>query len=146
MLNNLKVKAQTLKTFLNDKGYKVKSTECLEAVSHIESGNCYNIAKNKAIRILKPGERLTFKDMKKTDFNIDVVISMDMEVMVEGIEAVNDISSEMITGSEYALCDIGYEVYPYFYGDGGVAIRVTGYIIEHESLSHLEDYEEEEYE
>lgn len=142
--NGIKVKAQALKNFLNDKGLIIKHTEAIEAISMIETGQCYNVAKEKTIRILKEGEKLTFKEMKEKEFQIEVVIPMDMETLMEGIESVNDSASEQITGSDYALCDIGYEVYPYFYGANSVAIKVTGYIGEIETLQYLEDYEEEE--
>jgi hypothetical protein len=144
MLNNIKVKAELLKSFLNEKGYKVKNTECIEAVSQMEVGQCYNIAKNKAIRILKPGEQLTFKEMKKNNFKIDVVISIPMNIVMEGIDTINDKASEMITGSDYALCDISYETYSYFYDVNSVAIRVKGYIEDLETLQYLDDYEEDE--
>lgn len=142
--NDIKVKATALKTFFNEKGHKVKHTECVEAVSRMQTGQCYNVAKNKAIRILKNGEKLTFKEMKSTNFNIEVVISIGLDIFLNGIEAVNEYASEAITGNEYALCDISYEVYPYIYGNYKyeVAILVTGYIEEIESLDHLEDYEE----
>lgn len=144
MSNTIKAKATTLKTFFNEKGYPVKHTECIEAVSKMETGHCYNVAKDKAIRILKDGEKLTFKEMKEKDFNIDVIISISLDTFMDGIDAVNDVASEAITGSEYALCSIGYEVYPHYFGKYEVAIRVTGYIEDIESLDHLEDYEEAE--
>lgn len=140
--NNIKVKATALKDFLNNKGYNIKHNECIEAVSHVDTGQCYNVAKNKAIRILKNGESLNFKEMKDKNFRIDVIIPMDMDSIMEGIDVVNDIASEAITGSSCALCNINYEVYPYFYGTCAVAIRVTGYIEEIETLNHLADYEE----
>ena len=145
MSNNvIKVKATNLKKFLNEKGYKVKHAECIEAVSRVETGKCYNVAKKDAIRILKSGEKLSFKEMKDNDFSISVVVSMDLDTLMQGIDTVNDVASEMITGSECALCDISYEVYPYNYGDSGVAIHVKGYIEEVETLQYLEGYEEQE--
>lgn len=143
--NNIKTKATSLKKFLNEKGFQIKHGQCIEAVSHMETGECYNVAKNTAMRILKENEKLSFKDMKVTDFHIDVVIPMDMDTMMLGIEDVNDTASETITGCDYALCDISYEVYPHYYGKGAVAVRVTGYIEDIETLSDLEDYEEEEF-
>lgn len=142
--NNIKVKATSLKKFLNDKGYTVKHTECIEAVSHMETGHCYNIAKEKSLRILQEGNKLTFKEMKEGNFQVDVVIPMDMDTLMEGIEAVNDTASEAITGSSYALCGISYEVYPYYYGNNSVAIRVTAYIEDIQSLQYLADYEDED--
>lgn len=143
-MNNIKVKATSLKKFLNEKGFQIKHNQCIEAVSHIETGECYNVGKNKALRIMKENEKLSFKEMKVTDFKIDVVIPMDMDTMMSGIEGVNDSASEAITGCDYALCDINYEVYPHYYGTASVAVRVTGYIEDIETLSNLEDYEEEE--
>ncbi|NCQ51739.1 hypothetical protein GW796_07575 [archaeon] len=143
MSNILKTKANFLKSFLTKKGYKVKHTECLEALSHLENGSCYNVAKEKIIRILKDGEHLTFKELKEKNFTVDVVINMDMDTIMCGIEAVNEAASDAVTGSDYALCDLSYQVHPYFYG-GGVAIRVTGYIEDIETLSHLSDYEEDD--
>lgn len=142
MTNTIKAKAQVLKSFLNEKGYSLKQTECIEAVSRVEYGQSYNVAKNKDVRFLKSGEKLSFKEMKDSNFQIDVIISMDLDVMMEGIDAVNSFASEIITGSDYALCDIGYNTYPYFYEDGGVAIRVTGCIEDTETLQYLDDYEE----
>lgn len=144
MSNDIKVKATALKKFLNEKGYDVKHTECIEAVSRIETGQFYNVAKNDAVRILKDGEKLSFKELKEKDFQVDVVIPMEMDVIMEGIEAVNDVASETITGSDYALCDISYETFPYHYGNSSVAVRVTGYIEEIETLQHLDDYEEQD--
>lgn len=142
--NDIKVKAATLKTFFNEKGHKVKHTECVEAISRIETGQCYNVAKNTAVRILKGDKPLTFKELKDNDFDVDVVIPIELDTFMEGIEAVNDYASHTITGNEYSLCSIGYEVYPYHYGKYTVAIKVTGYIEDIESLSYLEDYEEQE--
>lgn len=143
MSNVIKEKAAKLKKFLNEKNYAVKHTECIEAISHIEYGTCYNVAKEQVVRILKPGEKLTVKEMKDTDFSIEVVIQIDLDTLMEGIDAVNNAASAMITGVDYALCDISYETYPYHYENGGVAIKVCGYIEEVESLESLEDYEEE---
>lgn len=142
--NNIKVKAVSLKKFLNDKGYPVKHTECIEAVSHMETSQCYNVAKEKALRILKEGESLTFKEMKASNFQVDVVIPMDMDTIMEGIDVVNDIASEAITKSCYALCSLEYAVYPYHYGNNAVAVRVKAYVEDIEMLSELADYEEED--
>lgn len=134
MSDLLKARAQNLKDYLKSKNYEVKHTHCLEAVSQLETGYCYNVAKTKdTVRILQHGEGLTSAEIVALDYSVDVVIPMDMDTLMEGIEAVNESASEIITGSDYALCDIGYEVYPYFYNSGCVAVRVTGYI-EDESL------------
>lgn len=140
MSNSIKVKATSLKKFLTEKGHKVKHTECIEAVSMMETGQCYNVAKNEAIRILNNGEKLTFKELEEKDFQVEVVIPVDMDVLMNGIDAVNDYASEYITGCDYALNDISYEVYPYFYGSGCVAIKVCGYIEDIDTLQNLDDY------
>lgn len=139
--NSIKVKANVLEKFLKEKGYEVKHTHCIEAISIVETGKNYNVAKEKAIRILNGDEKLTFKEMKENDFQLKVVIPIDMDILMEGIEAINDYASEYITGCQYALCDISYSVYPYFYGDACVAVKVEGYIEDIETLSHLSDYE-----
>ena len=138
--NSIKVKATTLKKFLNNKGHTVKHSECLEAVSIMETGQNYNVAKEQAIRILKVDEKLTFEEMKNNNFQIEVVIPIDMQIIMEGVEVINDNASQIITGCEYALCDIGYEVYPYFYNKSSMAVRVTGYIEDIDTLHNLEDY------
>lgn len=142
--NSIKVKAQTLEKYLDSKGYEVKHSHCIEAISIVETGQNYNVAKEKAIRILKENEKLTFKEIESSNFQIDVVIPIPMNEVLQGIEAINDYASQYITGCEYALCDIGYEVYPYFYDESQMAVRVTGYIEDKETLQYLEDYEDEE--
>ena len=67
-----------------------------------------------------------------------------MDTFFKGIDAVNDSASQSITGSDYALCDIGYEVFPHSYGTNAVAVKVTGYIDDIETLTHLEDFEPSE--
>lgn len=96
---------------------------------------------NQSIRILQSGEAFTFKDLKEKNFEVNVVVPIDMDIILEGIESLKDAASQAITGSDYALCDIGYEVFPHFYGTNTVALKVTGYIDDMESLSHLEDFE-----
>lgn len=141
--NILKNKAAFLKDFFRQKGYQVKHTECVEAVSQIETAHCYNVAKNhEKVRILKMNEVLSFKEMKELDFSIDVVVPVDIDTIMNGIEALNEYVSETITGSDYALCDIGYEVYPHFYNEGCVAMRVTGYIQDPDVLDGYEDEDE----
>ena len=139
--NSIKVKATTLKKFLNNKGHTVKHSECLEAVSIMETGQNYNVAKDKSIRILKEGKKLTFQEMKNNNFQIDVVIPIDMQIIMDGVEVINDNASEIITGCEYALCDIGYEVYPYFYNKSSMAVRVTGYVEDIDTLHNLDDFD-----
>lgn len=141
MSNLIKLKATKLKNFLNGKGHKIKHAECIEAVSMMETGQCYNVAKNKAIKILNNRDKLTFKELKENNFRVEVIIPISINVLMDGIESVNDYASDYITGCEYALCEIGYEVYPYFYEESLVAIKVTGYIEDIESLEYLEDYE-----
>lgn len=139
--NSIKVKAKTLEKYLDSKGYEVKHSHCIEAISIVETGQKYNVAKEKAIRILKENEKLTFKELESANFQVDVVIPIPMDEVLQGIEAINDYASQYITGCEYALCDIGYEVYPYFYDESQMAVRVSGYIEDRESLQYLEDYE-----
>lgn len=142
MTNDIKEKAKVLETFLNEKGYKVKHTHCIEAISHVNHGECYNVAKHKTLRVLKGNETFTFKELKADKFSVDVIVSVGIDTFLDGIDAFNECVSEMITGSDYALCNIDYQPYPYFFNDGGVAIRVTGYIEEIDALNHLADYEE----
>lgn len=142
--NEIKAKAKKLQMLLKEKDHKVKNCDCIEIVSQLETGQCYNVAKDKAVRILKGDTPLTFKEMKSTDFSIDVVIPVDLDIFMAGMEALNDYASDTITGNPYALHDISYEVYPYHYGQYEVAVRVTGYIGEIDSLEDLEDYEEPE--
>lgn len=129
--------AKLLKNTLNQKGYDVKDSECIDAVFKMNS----NQENAKTIRILSFGEQLTFKELKENDFSVEVVVPIDMDTFFEGIEAVNDSASQSITGSDYALCDIGYEVFPHFYGTNALAVKVTGYIDDIETLTHLEDFE-----
>lgn len=143
MSDLLKARAQTLKQYLKSKNYDVKHSHCLEAVAQLETGHCYNVAKTKeSVRILQFGEKLTPAEIVEMGYSIDVVIPVDLDTLMEGLEWVNEAVSEDITGIDYALCDIGYEVYPYFYNSGCVAIRVTG-CIEDESLFEADDTNEE---
>ncbi len=139
MTNTLQSKAQTLQSILSEKNISINEHECMEVVSKMETKPT-----NSNIRILQLGESLTFKEMQETDFSVSVVIPMDMDTFFDGIDVVNDVASQTITGSDYALCDIGYEVFPYFYGTNTVAVKVTGYVDDLQSLSHLQDFEEEE--
>lgn len=138
MTTTLQNKAQTLQSVLSEKNISISEQECMEVVSKMETKST-----NSDIRILQLGESLTFKEMQENDFSVSVVIPMDMDNFFDGIDVVNDVASNTITGSDYALCDIGYEVFPYFYGENTVAVKVTGYVDDLQSLSHLQDFEEE---
>ncbi len=133
--------SKILKAVLNQKGYDVKDSEAIDAIFKINSNQDNN---QNPIRILSFGEQLTFKELKENNFSVDVVVPIDIDTFFEGIDCVNDAASQAITGSDYALCDIGYEVFPHFYGTNTVAVKVTGYIDDIETLTHLEDFESSE--
>ncbi len=149
MSNVLKEKAHQLQSYLESKNYKIKYSHCLEAVSQLQTGHCYNVAKNQdeatdsTLRILQDNEHLTLDELIKTDYSVDVVVPIPLDLFLEGsdeyddrgsIGIVNEYVSTAILNHEYALCDISYEVYPHFYGNGDVAVRVQGYIEEPELL------------
>lgn len=68
-------------------------------------------------------------EMASSDWRLTVVIALSMDAMGD-VDAMNEEASKTITGNKVALCDIGYDVFPYFYGPGTVAIKVSGMIEE----------------
>jgi hypothetical protein len=82
------------------------------------------------LKVFQIGERpFTAKELALRGFDVDVVVPLDMStVQSDDIEGMNDHASELITGSICGLVDIGYKVYPHFYGPDYIAMRVTGYV------------------
>lgn len=105
----------------------------------METGQCYNVAKNQTIRILKENERLTVEEVEKNDFKVDVVIPVPMSALLDGMESFNDYVSEFIADNDCGLSDISYEIFPYFYNEKRIAIRVNAYVEDNINFSFLDE-------
>jgi len=141
MKNELTISAHYLKDLLLERGHSVKESVCLEAVSRIKSGYCYNVAKNTATQFLESGQQLTRMELDKLPDGLNIVVPVPLSVIGKGIEAINDLVSELITGSECGLSNIGFSVYPYFYDEDTVAMLVYGHV-DYDFLDKDEENEE----
>lgn len=89
-------------------------------------------------RFFDDGDKpMTVEEMRAASWMLKAVIPMDI-ADVGDIEAQNDSASSTITGIDYALCDISYEVFPYFYGNAAVAMLVSGVIEEPDGVFELD--------
>lgn len=89
-------------------------------------------------RFLDDGDtHLTVEEMKSLNWSMNVVVPVDAAI-VGNIDALNDQVSELITGKDYALCGMDYEVFPYHYGNDAVAMLVNGFIEEPEQVFELD--------
>jgi hypothetical protein len=91
------------------------------------------------VRILGLGDgHFPVAKMQEMDWEFDVVVPFPLDRM-EDIEAKNSFASERITGNDCALQDIGYYHIPEInFGEGYVAIRVTGYVTAPEDFFDVE--------
>ena len=136
--------ADNVRSYLKGIGHEISASQSYEVVAraqglknkHVLAGStgATSTRKDSATAHSAPGLKVfeiderpfSVREMAERGYNVDVVVPVDMEIIQnDGIEGLNDLVSELITGSICGLQDIGYKVYPHFYGPDHVAMRVT---------------------
>jgi hypothetical protein len=113
-------------------------TDASASVSQLQPASALSKARLKVFEI--DGKPFSARELAQRQFKVDVVVPVEMSTLqADDLEGVNDLVSELITGSCCGLLDIGYEVYPHFYGPDFVAVRVTAQVDNEGELGLSED-------
>jgi hypothetical protein len=139
-----KQSADNVRSYLKGIGHEISASQSYEVVAraqglknkHVLAGSTGATSTRKGsatahsapgLKVFEIDERpFSVREMAERGYDVDVVVPVNMEIIQnDGIEELNDLVSELITGSICGLQDIGFKVYPHFYGPDHVAMRVT---------------------
>jgi hypothetical protein len=139
--------ADNVRSYLKGIGHEISASQSYEVVAraqgfknkHVLAGTTVATLSAKAaspanfvseLKVFQIDERpFSVRELAGRGYDIDVVVPVDMgTIQSDGMDGLNDYVSHLITGSICGLQDIGYKVYPHFYGADHVAMRVTGQV------------------
>lgn len=139
--------ADNVRSYLKGIGHEISASQSYEVVAralglknkHVLAGATGGTSTEKVasstrsvsgLKVFQIDERpFSVREMAERGYDIDVVVPVAMGIIQnDGMDGLNDEVSELITGSICGLQDIAYKVYPHFYGDDHVAMRVTAQV------------------